>query len=293
MMGVLLALSSAEFLIRLSEHLIGKNTSGYMAARLGKLFDEAKGNLYVGAAKVWFNTAEPFSRCVSLEEIYGEIPADLRLLAVGRGEGPLRLFLWSRTKPDLLLSLDLVVSVKRETLLFKSMGFRFFLKGGRVMKRETLHVSEIIFKNVTCRLKGVKELPLGRSLDNPQYLWTGYGLWVLDGRRLYAYEGDGLREVEEFQERPAIASNGEGAVAFYLPTSGVLRITDVRTGERHSVKDIPQDVGGEFSGIYAVRDTEGKRYTWIFLLKFCREGKCSYVKVKRFGGRYSVEGVVY
>ncbi|NPA80585.1 MAG: hypothetical protein GXO29_06025 [Thermotogae bacterium] len=292
MILLLASLSEVRLQIRLSEMLIGRSVSGYIASRSGRIFDEVEGIVFVGRANVWFWMASPFAPCSDLKVLYGEQPADVRLLATPRYDGDITLSVWSKSAPDRLVILRLASSIRKDTLVYHLPSFRLESAGERIKVKDTTEVLKLAGSRITCEERDLKVFRLGKSLQDPTFVWTGKELWFSDGDTLYAYRQGRLVEIYVFPEPPALTSNGEGVVVAYLPGRDELVIFDGSRRGIRKLKRVSRDVRGEFSGIHMVRElSTGKEglKDWVAILLF-REGKRErYVKVKRSGEGFVLE----
>ncbi len=296
MIPVLLAKSYTSLEVRLTEMLIGKSVSGYVASRNGRLFDEVGGIVYVSRPNFWLRFSQPFAACSDLKVLYGEQPADVRLLASPLLEGDISLLVWSKDAPDRVAVLKLRATLSNDTVTYRVPGFRLKVRKGKYVAEDTVSVVSVSGPQITCREKGVRFFHLGRPVEDPTFIWTGREIWVLDGRELFAYRKGKLVPLRSFKDRVVPVSNGEGTVAFYQPDRDellVLRFSqDYSRVKGETVRRVSRDVRGEFVSIHTVREIrkgEESLGMWSIVLTFREDGALRYVKVKREGGRYVVE----
>ncbi len=295
MIPVLLAKSYTSLEVRLTEMLIGRSVSGYVASRNGRLFDEVGGVIYVSRPNLWLMFSQPFAACSDLKVLYGGQPADVRLLASPLLEGDINLLVWNKDLPDRVAVVRLRATLKTDTLIYKVPGFRLKVRKGKYVAEDTVSVVSVSGPRITCEEKEVRLFHLGRAVRDPTFIWTGREIWVLDGRDLFAYRKGKLVHLRSFKGEVVPASTGEGTVAFYLPYRDdlvVLRFSPDYSGVKtERVKNVSRDVGGEFVSIHTVREVkEGERPGgWVIVLAFRQDGALRYVKVRRKGSGYVVE----
>ncbi|NPB04218.1 MAG: hypothetical protein GXO39_07390 [Thermotogae bacterium] len=294
-MILLLCSSTLGMEMRLSDMLIGKSVSGYTASRRGRVFDEVGGVIFVSRPHLLFRLTQPFSPCSDLKTIYGEQPADVRLLATSHIDGDISLLAWSRTFPDRIVVFRLNTRLLKDTLKKVVPSLRLEMIRGRVIAKDTTYTLNLYGENIECNEKDVRVFQLGKNLKDPTFVWTGREIWVLENGEIYAYRGGQLIKIYDLKDAAQITSNGEDLVAVYLPSRDELILFDHRRKKTEKLTGISRDVRGEFKTIRVLREIgkgEGEALGgWVVVLVFSEEGSLRYVKVKRNGKEYMIETV--